>query len=217
MVSFVLYLSGVKTVESDYPPELSTIWDEAKTNIELGDYDKAIEIYKYILIMYPDKKVAVEYANSYLGDIYLTLKNAKLAEGCIKKAIKLNPEKPAYRYQLGVFYSTQSLWKKAVREFKTALRKEPNNGEYLRGLGWAIYNESDKFKGLECLMQANKIEPNNINIMNDLSVAYLGIYDLKNATKSNKQVLKIDPGNFLARNISEQIKHLKKHWPMDIE
>jgi len=133
-------------MESDHQPELSTIWDEAKTNIERGNYDKAIEIYKYILIRYPNEKVAVEYANAYLGDIYLTLKNPELGEGYVRKAIKLNPNNSSYRYQLGVSYSIRSMWKKAVHEFRLALRKEPNNGEYLRGLGWAIYNESDKIQ-----------------------------------------------------------------------
>jgi len=45
----------------------------------------------------------------------------------------------------------------------------------------------------------------------------MGIYDLKNAIKYNKQVLKIDSGNFLAKNISDQIKHLQEHWPRDME
>jgi hypothetical protein len=97
------------------------------------------------------------------------------------------------------------------------LRKEPDNGEYLRGLGWAIYNERDKIQGLDYLIHASKLEPTNVNILNDLSVAYLGIYDLKNAIKYNKQVLKSDSDNFLAKNISEQIKHLQEHWPRDME
>jgi tetratricopeptide (TPR) repeat protein len=217
MLSFILWRKGVKAMENDQLPELSTIWDEAKTNIEQGNYDKAIEIYKYILIRYPDEKAAVEYASAYLGDVYLTLKRPDLAGGYIEKAIKLNPQKPAYRYQLGVSYSLQNLWKKAVHEFQIALRKEPNNGEYLRGLGWAVYHETDKVKGLDYLLRASKLEPNNINILNDLSVAYLGIYDLKNTIKYNKQALEIDSGNFLARNISEQLKHLQKYWPIDME
>lgn len=204
-------------MESNYSPELSTIWDEAKTNIEQGNYDKAIEIYKYILIRYPDEKVAVEYANAYLGDIYLTLHQPELARGYISKAIKLNPDNSSYRYQLGVSFSTQSMWKKAVHEFQIALQKEPHNAEYLRGLGWAIYNESDKIKGLDYLIQASKLEANNINILNDLAVAFMGIFDLKNAIKYNKQALKINSGNFLAKNISEQIKHLQAHWPIDTE
>jgi tetratricopeptide (TPR) repeat protein len=58
-------------MDSDTAPEFYTIWSEARTHIEQGDYDKAIEIYKYILIRYNDNDIAVEYANAYLGDIYL--------------------------------------------------------------------------------------------------------------------------------------------------
>jgi tetratricopeptide (TPR) repeat protein len=200
-------------MNTDHPPELSTIWDEARINIEQGNYDKAIETYKYILIMYPGEKVAVEFANAYLGDVYLTLHQNELAESYIKKAIKLSPKKPNYRYQLGVCYSGQDLWKKAIHEFQMALRGEPNNAEYLRGLGWAIYNGGDKLYGLDCLLQASKLEPNNVNILNDISVAYLGIFDAKNALRYVKKALKINPENSLTNNIYDKIKDLQKHWP----
>jgi tetratricopeptide (TPR) repeat protein len=200
-------------VENDHPLELSTIWDEARTNIEQGNYDKAIETYKYILIMYPDEKVAVEFANAYLGDVYLTLHQPDLAESYIKKAIKLNPKKPAFRYQLGVCYSGKELWKKAVHEFQIALRGEPNNGEYLRGLGWAIFNGGDKVHGLDYLLQANKFEPNNVNIINDVSVAYMGVFDIRNALKFIKKALQIDPGNSLSNDIYNKIKELQRRWP----
>ena len=127
-------------MESDTRPELHTIWSEAKEHIERGDYDKAIEIYKYVLIRYSDNDIAVEYANAYLGDIYLTLRRLNLAENHIKKAIKLKPENPSYHYLLGFTYSIQSQWSKAISEFEVAVAKEPNNSEYLRGLGWAIHS-----------------------------------------------------------------------------
>ncbi|GAI95105.1 unnamed protein product [marine sediment metagenome] len=41
-------------------PELQSIWDDARRFTERGDYDKAIEIYQYILIRYSDYPVAVE-------------------------------------------------------------------------------------------------------------------------------------------------------------
>ena len=47
-------------MDSDTAPELYTIWSEAKNHIEQGDYDKAIEIYKYVLIRYSDNDIAVE-------------------------------------------------------------------------------------------------------------------------------------------------------------
>ncbi|GAI07128.1 unnamed protein product, partial [marine sediment metagenome] len=72
-------------------PELQSIWDEARDSIEQGDYDKAIEIYRYILIRYSDYPIAVEHANAYLGDIFLTLRRLNPAEEHIKKAISFEP------------------------------------------------------------------------------------------------------------------------------
>jgi tetratricopeptide (TPR) repeat protein len=72
-------------MDDNIGPELHTIWSEAKEHIEHGDYDKAIDIYKYVLIRYGDNDIAVEYANAYLGDIYLTLRQINLAENHIRK------------------------------------------------------------------------------------------------------------------------------------
>ncbi len=197
--------------------ELDIIWDEARKQIQSGHREQAIEIYKYVLIRYADEKAAVEYASAYLGDVYLTLDKPELAATYIKKAIHCDPEKPAYRYQFGFVYSKLKQWKKAISEFRKAVKKEPTNAEYLRGLGWAIYNEGDQIGGLAYLRKANELEPNNINILNDLSVAYLGMPDLKNASKYNNLALKIDRGNSLATSISEQINHLQKHRPKNVE
>ena len=91
-------------MDRDDIPELTTIWDEAREYIESGNYDKAIEIYRYILVRYSDDNVAVEYANAYLGDSFLALQKLDLAEDHIKKAINLKPENPGYRYILGFIY-----------------------------------------------------------------------------------------------------------------
>ncbi len=78
-------------------PELQSIWDEARQYIESGNHDKAIEIYKYVLVRYGDDAIAIEYANAYLADLYLTLQKPDLAESHIQKAIKLKPENPVYK------------------------------------------------------------------------------------------------------------------------
>ncbi len=67
-------------MSSNEMPELQSIWDEAKGYIERGNYDKAVEIYKYILIRYAENAVAVEYANAYLGDIFLTIRHLDFAD-----------------------------------------------------------------------------------------------------------------------------------------
>jgi tetratricopeptide (TPR) repeat protein len=197
-------------MESDSPSEINVIWDEARSHVYQGDYERAIEIYKYILIRYAEEKVAVEYASCYLGDIYITLDKPELAKPCIKKALGFNPQNPSYRYQLGFIYTKLEKWEKAIAEFKIAAEIEPNNAEYLRGLGWAMYNGQNEIKGLKYLSTAHDLEPRNINVINDLAVAYLGLSDFKAAIEFNNLALKINPGDKLAIKIREQINHFEK-------
>ena len=99
-------------MKSDEVPELRSIWDEAKGHIERGEYDKAAEIYRYVLIRYADYAIAVEYANAYLGDIFLTTWHLDLAEKHLKKAITAAPSNPHYHYLIGFTYSVKEQWPK---------------------------------------------------------------------------------------------------------
>jgi hypothetical protein len=75
--------------QNNSPDELETIWEEAGTYIEKEDYNKAIETYKYILIRYGDNAIAAKYANAYIGDIYLTLKETKTTQTVLRKQLIL--------------------------------------------------------------------------------------------------------------------------------
>ena len=154
-------------------PKIQSIWDDARRFTERGNYDKAVEIYQYILIRYSDVPVAVEHANAYLGDIFLTLRQLNAAEEHIKKAIHLEPEKSGYHYILSFIYSIERRWNEAIPEFEKAIEKESDNGEYLRGLAWAIYSSGDVATGLASLEKASRLAPTNVNILTDLAVAYL--------------------------------------------
>jgi len=193
-------------------PEIATIWDEAKAYVDQGNFDKAIEIYKYILIRYEDNPIAVEYANAYLGDAYLTLRQLDRAEIHVEKAIGWNPTKPGYHYLLGFVNSIQSHWSKAFKEFDLAVKAEPDNAEYLRGLGWAIFNAGDKLKGLEYLHKANKLEPSSVNILLDLANAYLMMLDFKKAKMYGKKALLIDTDNGLSCEVMDKIEEFHKMY-----
>jgi len=193
-------------------PELKSIWDEARASIEQGDYDKAIEVYRYILIRYSDDPIAVEYANAYLGDIFLTLRKLNAAEKHIKKAITLKPERPGYHYLLGFIYSIERGWNKAISEFEKALEKEPGNGEYLRGLGWAIYSSGDVARGLSCLEEANRLQPANANIMTDLAVAYFSSLNVHKAVEYAEKAVLIDPTNAVAQDVLRKVQSFSKEF-----
>lgn len=194
------------TVSNENVPELQSIWDEARAAVEQHDYDRAIEIYRYILIRYSDNPIAVEYANAYLGDIFLTLRKLDAAEKHIKKAIRLKPEEPRYHYILGFIYSIEKRWNKAMSEFEKALEKDPGNGEYLRGLGWAIYSSGDVARGLACLEEANRLQPGSVNIMTDLAVAYLSSLNVHKAIAYTEKAVLIDPTNAVAQDVLRMIR-----------
>ena len=196
-------------MDSDMAPELYTIWSEAKTHIDHGDYDKAIEIYKYVIIRYGDDEIAAEHANAYLGDIFLTLTQLDLAENHIKKAISYKSEKPAYHYLLGFIYSRKGQWEMAIQEFEEAIDKEPDNAEYLRGLGWAVYSSGDKVKGLAYLHSAIDLAPNNVNILNDLAAAYLLMAKFNKAKEFAERAIKIEPQNALAQDVLRNINRFQ--------
>jgi hypothetical protein len=67
-------------MDASTQPEIATIWNEARACTLQGDFDQAIDIYKYVLIRYEDNPVAMEYASAYLADTYLTLRQLDLAE-----------------------------------------------------------------------------------------------------------------------------------------
>jgi len=193
-------------------PELQSIWDEARQYIESGNHAKAIEIYKYILLRYADDAIAVEYANAYLGDLFLTLRKLELAEVHIKRAINIKPKNPGYRYILGFIYSGQQLWNKAITEFQIAVAKAPDNAEYLRGLGWAVYSGGDKDRGIIILEDAKRLAPDNPNILTDLAVAYLSSDNLNKAKEYAERTVSMDPANQLARNVLHHVTAFNKNF-----
>ncbi len=199
----------------DNIPELSEIWDEARQCIESGNRDKAIEIYKYILVRYANEPVAVEYANAYLADLFLTFRKLDLAEDHIKKAINLKPQNPGYRYILGFVYSHRRRWDKAIPEFEIAVKQEPNNGEYLRGLGWATYSSGDVGRGLPLLKEANRLAPDNVNILTDLAVAYLSSVNMDKAREYAERAVQLDPTNSVAQDVLRTILGFSKRFSQD--
>jgi len=198
-------------LDEDIQPEIDTIWNEAKSHIEAGNFDLAIETYRYILIRYDETPIAVERANANLGDIYVSLGKLGSAEYYIKKAIKCDPGKSDYHYLLGFVYSKQSHWNKAIFELQKAVGVEADNPEYLRGLGWALFNGGYKSRGLEHLHKANEFRSNDVHTLLDLANAYMMIFDFDKATLYADNAWLADPENQLTQEVIEKIKNFRNY------
>jgi tetratricopeptide (TPR) repeat protein len=197
-------------------PEQPTIWKEARNYVDQGSYDKAIEIYKYLLIRFGENSIVVELANANLGDVYLTLNQAELAESHLKKAIKRNSKKPAYHYLLGFAFSKQTRWVEAVHEFEWSIKTEPDNAEFLRGLGWAQVNGGDKVKGKKNLERALEIAPRDVNILLDLANVYLFEQDFEEAKRYAQGAVLLEPENAWAKKVFDKICHFEKEFKRNL-
>ncbi len=191
-------------------PELLSIWDEARSHIEKGDYNKAIETYKYVLVIYSDNDVAVEFASAYLGDLYLTMRRFNLVEKHLKKAVRLAPEKAHYHYLLGFTSSVGEHWARAVKEFEKALELDPYNGEYERGLGWAVFNGGDRGNGLSHLYRAIELSPANTNALTDLATAMMMLGNMDKAKEYGERAVQADSGNVLAHRLLERVEDIER-------
>jgi tetratricopeptide (TPR) repeat protein len=196
-----------RSMSEDQVSETQTIWNEARDYALDGDYDKAIEIYKYILIRYADDDVALEHAHAYLGDVYLTSRKLQQAIEHLIKAINLGPDKLKYHYLLGFAYSVRGRWVDAVVEFQLAVDGEPDNPEYLRGLGWAVFNDGNRVIGLEYLLDSLDKDPDNVNVIMDVASAYLLEGDFGKAWEYGEKAVQMDPGNAHAMRVLERISH----------
>jgi tetratricopeptide (TPR) repeat protein len=197
-------------MNNDDVPELQDIWDEARDHIERGEYDKAVEIYKYVLLRYADDVTAVEYANAYVGDVFLTTQQVDLAEKHLKRAIAVAPAKDHYHYLLGCAYSVQERWGKAVTAFRNALVMAPNDDEYERGLGWAMFNGGDMLKGIAHLYRALELSPTNVFATTDFGAAMLILGNTRKAQEYAEKALQLDPRYELARRLLEMAKQMEK-------
>ena len=195
---------------NDDAPGLPSIWDEAKDHIDQGDHDKAAEIYDYILLIYGDNDAAVEFANAYLGDLYLTTRRLDLAERHLKKAIRYAPKKPDYRYLLGFTYSVKEGWLGAIRELKKALKLDPDNAEYERCLGWAMFNGGNRKDGLLHLCRALELSPSHTNALTDLATAMMMLGNIEKAREYGERAVEADPGNVLAHKLLEQVDRIER-------
>jgi len=191
--------------------ELESLWDEAKGYIDQGEHQRAVDLYKYILIRYADNRKAVEYASAYLGDVLLTTRqHLALAEKYLRKAISLSPNEPHYHYLLGFVSSVRKQFRKATQAFKKAVALSPNNSEYERCLGWAMFNGPDREGGLDHLNRALELAPNDVSTMTDLGTAMLVLRDFNLARRYAKDALRIDPDNELAKELARTIDSVQK-------
>jgi tetratricopeptide (TPR) repeat protein len=189
--------------------ESEALFSEAKSALGDGNYQRGIEIYGAILTQWQGHMEICERASAGLGEVYITLRNLRLAEKYVKQALGYDPLAPHYHYLLGFIYSVDRRWDRARVEFEVGVKGDPENPEYLRGLGWVLCNSGRLRKGREYLLRALALAPDDVSILTDLALAHMDAREFDKALDYMQRAARTAPRNALVQLAYEVLAHVR--------
>lgn len=102
--------------------------------IQQGRIDEALAALEDYLLTHGDDAEALAQA----GRLHLHLKQPKLAEDCLMRAIAAVPGASGLHYELGVVFLTQSAWPQAMECFGKAIALQPDHADGHYNLAWVL-------------------------------------------------------------------------------
>lgn len=157
---------------------------------------------------YGDNLSQVGDLKSIIGWTYLLdLKDGGIAEEAFKEAIIDNPNCARAYTGLGIYYSSDKRYEKAMEYFQRAIRIDGEDGENYFGLS-LCYRELEQFDEVEnLLMQANVLQPEDERILIAFGFEMLRQEREEHAVDFFKKVVEINPEYEDIRNLIDSIEN----------
>ena len=134
---------------------------------EMGEYDKAIEVYNKILDEVKADKGSFEGDESAaralgsLGEIYVKKGDLEKASEYLKQAIDIFPEDEVLAFNVGEIFFKQGEVDKAIEYFKLAVEIKESWAPSHRQLGYAYLNKGEYKLAIESLKKFLELAPDD--------------------------------------------------------
>lgn len=162
-----------------------------------GNFEKAIDLYKKILIDFPRNHLI--YNN--LGADYALLKIYDKAAVSLEKAVKLKPDFALANFNLSVVYQKSARSEKALKFAQVAAKFDPGNTKFLVNL-CELNLALDNFKKASaCFEKLLDIDTSNIRARNSYGLLLIKSGKNKRATAFLEETVRAFPDNFVAHNL----------------
>ena len=156
------------TQASARPPDLLTLYQEARRAQVAGDAKKAIEKYEQIVRLRTD----LAEAHSNLGTLYYQQRQVDDAVKSFQTALKLKADLGAPNFFLGVIAFNARQHEVALRHLKKSEALDRSNLPTQLYLGYTYYAQSNFRDAARHLEKVAKVEPVNQDVFYHLSKAY---------------------------------------------
>ena len=128
----------------------------AELYLRAGNADKAIQLAEQILARGDSAAV-----RNLLGQAYRQKGDPARAVEELQKAIRLDPGKPAYYFELAQLFIDHRTPQPAVLALEEGLRRAPRQPELLRLLGVAYLGTGDTAKALDAFLRLIELQPDS--------------------------------------------------------
>lgn len=188
-----------KAVQKEYTAsqlKIDGVFIDACTQKQLGNMDKAVELYDQVLAM--DDKYAAAYFEK--ASILFNKKEVKGAIDLTQKAIDLSPKNTWYRMQMAEIYLIISDYENAAKVFEDLIVINPEEKEYYLQLLQIYTQASDEINSQKTIDRIEKKWKSD-DEMTSMKKQYYAIFaeknmkkkDYKNALKYYQKIEDIDP------------------------
>ena len=144
-------------VEGDEVSTWKALWDEARKSALQGDFEKAVQQYKTLLVL----KSNLEEARWELARIMIYLKRWDEAAELLELLIESDPFSIIYINSLGKVMWEKGQYERSVALFKRAYANNPSNRIALAGVVEGLTQLDRKNEALPYLEQLTRLEPTN--------------------------------------------------------
>ena len=162
----------------------------------LGNYDKAIELFKKFLYDNPDNDVAWY----CLAKTYIAQKNYGDALDAIGKAILGDPGNEWYRITQADVLQVQGKNKEAADVYEELIKKQPNTPDFYKQLAYLQVLTGNPKDGLKTLDKLETLIGLTEEIASKKHVIYLGLGDEKKAAAEIQKLIDVYPTKIAYRH-----------------
>jgi tetratricopeptide (TPR) repeat protein len=193
ILSYFLFLNYMQDRNITASKKLQAV---AARYLVTNNYQKAIEVYKESIKLYP---LNVE-AHSEIGTCYQQLKQYPEAIEAYEKVVAINPNYTWALGALGDLYQIGGRYEEAIEIYKRIIRISPNDSHAYYSLGIVHNNLNHHTEAVDALKKAIEIDPNYAIAYNYLGLLYNDLERYEDAIQVFKEAVRIEPESFNVYN-----------------